>query len=254
MHTMREAVRPGDNTDTRGLDLSSLGYLCLADDSLSFNSPRPQSPSGYNRMSLFGGWKQGSSGGLQSGDFDSAMTSSMTSSGYKMKKFLRTQSSLKMLWGKQEEMTSCKALNDYLTPRDTVLEHLSLSRFSFAAKNYKLYGTGSDTFSDICHHNSNVALEAGMANAARTWLLLSQFYSNSANTCSACNDIANATSIPRTFSDVAADRARKGDGDSKRTSIVSKKVRNFFSDFDYWFLLKVFKFLIKGCVLTSQVN
>ena len=221
---MRDAVRPGDHTETRGLALSSQGHVCFADDRLSFSSPRAQSPSSYNR-GLFGGWMSGS---LQSGDFDDLLKSSTTASGYKMKKFLQAQSALKMLFSRKIEVTPCKGLNDYLEPRETVLEHLSLSRFCYAAKNYKLYSEGADTFSEICQYNSKVAVKAGMANPARTWLLLSQFYANCATTCNGCfTPSANATaSIPRTFSDLNTDKGKRGgEGDSKRPSLVSKKVR-----------------------------
>ena len=201
--------------------MSSLGYICLADDSMAINSPRPQSPSGYNRSSLFGGWKS-SSGALPGSDFDD-MVQSSSASGIKMKNFLRTQSCLKMLCGKFTTLTPCEDLSDYLTQRDTVIEHLFMSKFCLAAKNYKLYGNSSDTsFSDVCEHNSNVALKLGMANAARAWLLLSQFYLNCKSPSSNTN--ANVGPMPRTHSDVTTDKAKR-DGDSKRPSLAYKKVR-----------------------------
>ena len=213
MHTIEEAVRPGDHTQTKGLDISSMGYLCLADETSDPYTPRNQSPTGYPRLPFLN-WKS---------DFDDVVAPSTGAA--RLQRFLKTQSHLKMMRGKPAQLKSGSDLDDQLDAKDVLLEHVFMRGFKYCAKNYKLERTAVDnSFFEVCKHNSNVALKAGKANAARTWLLLSQFYSNNNDDLAMSNNLSNAT-FGRTFSDVGLEKSKRETGDGKRPSLITRKVR-----------------------------
>ena len=231
---MKEAIRPADETETCGFDFSSKGYVCFADESLYLSSPRSPSPVNYKFSSLLTQLKSGA------GDFDELISSASVmptpGNSQKMKKFLSNQSCLKMLCKESKLMESCRDINDYLEPKNTVLEHLFMSGFCYAAREYILDGHALDkTFYEVCQHNSEVALTAGMANAGRTWLLLAQFYTNTTDNSLLFQKNVNETTLPRTCSDVTTDRGKLNGAEIKRSSLTSKPVRHQKNNFEIEF-------------------
>ncbi|CAK8672704.1 unnamed protein product [Clavelina lepadiformis] len=220
MHNMKESIRPSDNTQTSGFDVSSLGYLGLAGDDKGMYTPRAQSPSGQsNKLPTLFGWK-----GTENDGLIYSRPSSPTYIGLKMKQFLNARSSLTIFKTSSDNNKFCEDLDDNISVEDTVIEHLKKPGFIFMAKNYKLTGISAAlSFKDLCTQNSQIALKAGSPNIARTWLLVGEFYCNEAQmrTNKAVGGVN--TSLPRTQSDNATDKHRRAEGDSKKPSIMSRK-------------------------------
>lgn len=229
MHTIREASRPGDDTETRGFDFSSMGFVCVADEDYFLSSPRSQSPVNYRLPSFFPSSLKSSTSDLDD-IYSSSSSLSYTGSTSKMKRFLKNQSNLKMISKFSNLLKSCQNASDYLEPKDTVLEHLFMSGFRHAAQKYILDGHALDkTFDEVCQHNSEVAFAAGMANAGRTWLLLAQFYPNPNDNSLLYGKNNNGVALPRNYSDIITDKGKSNGIENKRPSLTLKQVVVYLS-------------------------
>jgi len=235
MHHMKNAARPADNCKTSGLSFGSCGFVAHASH-VTNSTPRAQSPTGLptKLTGIFGGWKAGG-GDVDFSPYSGPMAASASLD--KMINFLNAQSKLNLNCFVIRTPQPCSDINDNLNPVSTVVEHLDAKQFVFAAKHYILDGESATIpFKDLCEHNSEVALEAGFCNAARTWLLLSVFFGN---------DIllkaeSEATGKSKVSLEANDKPSKKLDCDAKRQSITLKTVSCIYIPSDignFWLLL-----------------
>nr|CAB3267689.1 WD repeat-containing protein 24-like [Phallusia mammillata] len=208
MHAMRDASCPADQSVSSGLAFSSCGFIAHSSQT-SNTMVRAQSPLGSSsKLPAIFGWKAGMKDMVEIENLpDSPLATAPRTS-----HFLNAKSKFRIFTSVHYETKPCVDFDDYPDSTSHIFEHMTMKNFIFAARKYILDGASANlTFSELCHYNSEVALDAGLCNVARTWKLLGVFFHK---------DILLNKSSTKVES---GEKLKKLESENKRHSLTVKK-------------------------------